>query len=77
MQKIQKDEKRPDVYAKQPHNLTHDPDSLRCFCVYWTQPAVQSQPKKKAVWEDDLYEDYFNADSAGQAYMIEKYGDPF
>lgn len=77
MQKIQKDEKRPDVYAKQPHSLTHDPDSLRCFCVYWTQPAVQNQPKKKAVWEDDLYEDYFNADSAGQAYMIEKYGDPF
>ena len=35
LQKIQKDEKRPDVYAKEPHDLTHDCDSLRYFCVWW------------------------------------------
>ena len=39
--KIQKDKNRPNVYAKEPHNLTHDVDSLRCFCVYWTAPAAK------------------------------------
>lgn len=75
--RIQKDPRRPDVYAKQPHDLTHDPDSLRCFCVYWTQPPAPGHTKRKAVWEKDLWEDYFNSDPAGKAYMIEKYGDPF
>lgn len=39
LMKIQKDKNRPNIYAKEPHALTHDVDSLRCFCVYWTSPA--------------------------------------
>lgn len=76
LQRIQRDEKRPDVYAKQPHNLTHDPDSLRCFCVYWTAPADTHREYKRVKWEDDLWEDYYNADEAGKQYLIEKYGEP-
>ncbi len=77
LQKIQKDEKRPDVYAKEPHSLTHDCDSLRYFCVWWTYPAKSERKEAKAVWETDLYEDYENADEAGKAYLIRKYGNPF
>ena len=77
LQKIQKDEKNPDVYAKTPHNLTHAPDSLRYFCVWWPLPAKQTDKPRRAIWEADLYEDYDNADSAGKAYLIQKYGDPF
>lgn len=77
LQKIQKDDKRPDVYAKQPHNLTHDVDSLRCFCVWWVYAAQSETEKKRAKWEPDLFEDYENADAEGKAHLIEKYGDPF
>lgn len=77
MQKIQKDEKNPDVYAKQPHSLTHAPDSLRYFCVWWSSPASGEQEESRAVWEADLYEDYENADDAGKQYLLQKYGNPF
>lgn len=77
LQKIQKDDKRPDVYAKQPHNLTHAVDSLRCFCVWWVYAPETEEVKNKAVWEDDLYEDYDRADAAGKEYLLAKYGNPF
>lgn len=77
LQKIQKDERKPDVYAKEPHSLTHSVDSLRYFCVWWTAPAEATQAKKHVTWESDLWEDYYNADDEGKAYMIQKFGDPF
>lgn len=76
LQKIQKDKNRPNVYAKEPHDLTHDPDSLRCFCVYWTSPAKASPKKKKKKWTWDMKEDYKNASAEGKAYLREKWGDP-
>lgn len=77
LQKIQKDGHDPNVYAKEPHALTHAPDSLRYFCVWWTSPAQAPRPARKARWEPDLYEDYERADEAGKAYLLRRYGDPF
>ena len=77
LHKIQKDEKNPNVYAKEPHSLTHAVDSLRYFCVWWTNAAANEEVHPKAKWEPDLYEDYENADEQGKAYLIQKYGDPF
>lgn len=76
LQKIQVDERNADIYAKEPHALTHDVDSLRYFCVWWTNPAARRENKKYAHWEPDQYEDYYNADEAGKRYLIEKYGNP-
>ncbi len=77
LQKILKDEKRPDVYAKEPHSLTHDPDSLRYFCVWWTSPAEIFNEYKRAKWEQDQYEDYDNATPAEQETLLKKWGNPF
>lgn len=44
--KIQKDPLRPDVYAKTPHDLTHDIDSIRCFAVSWTAPGTMPEQAK-------------------------------
>lgn len=74
--RIQKDRKRPDIYATQPHGLTHDVDSLRCFAVYWTAPA-QRPARVCAAWTEDQYDDYWRADDGGKAYLIEKWGNPF
>lgn len=36
---VQHDEKNPNDVANQPHELTHAPDALRGFCVYWAKAA--------------------------------------
>ena len=77
LQKIQKDKKKPNIYAKDPHDLTHDVDSLRCFCVYWTTKAeAKSREQKKKIWTEDMIEDYLNANDDGKAYLEAKYGVP-
>lgn len=77
LQKIQKDKKKPSIYAKQPHDITHGPDSIRCFCVYWTIKAeAVSEAVRKKVWTKYLLEDYENADEDGKAYLVSKYGEP-
>lgn len=74
--KIQKDKRRSNVYAKEPHDLTHDPDSLRCFCVWYSAPADRNGTGARKKWTDDMWEDYWNADEKGKQYLIEKYGEP-
>lgn len=77
LKKIQKDKRRPNVYAKDPHHLTHDPDSLRYFCVYWTVGAEDPRFRKPNKWTDDMWEDYNNApDDETREYLIKKYGEP-
>ena len=76
LQKIQKDKKKPNVYAKEPHDLTHDVDSLRYFCVYWVCAPDGVHSSKKRKWTYDMYEDYENADDVGKQYLINKYGEP-
>ena len=78
LQKIQKDKKRPNVYAKDPHDLTHDVDSLRYFCVWWTNiaEAVRDNSNRN-TWTSDLLEDYENGNEEIKAMMIAKYGAPY
>lgn len=76
LQKIQKDKKKPNVYAKDPHDLTHDPDSLRYFCSWWTIAPNEQAKRKKSFWTADRIEDYENANEEGKRYLIEKYGEP-
>lgn len=47
---LQYDEKNPSDCASTPHELTHGPDAIRGFCVYWTTksggaPAAPEKPK--------------------------------
>lgn len=77
LQKIQKDKHKPNVYAKEPHDLTHDVDSLRAFCVYWTSPATAQIHEKQSKWTEDMWEDYNNARTEEERQRIIKtYGEP-
>ena len=75
LKKIQKDDKQPNVYAKKPHDLTHDCDSLRYFCVWWTSAAVKPKAQGKK-WRQDLIDDYKNGDKETKALMVSIYGEP-
>lgn len=76
LQKIQKDKKKPNVYAKEPHDLTHDPDSIRYFCSWWTIAPEVVDKKRRTFWTADRIEDFENASEEGKRYLIEKYGEP-
>ncbi len=69
------DEKNPDDCAKEPHELTHAPDALRYFAIYWTQPPEQQKPKR-VKYRADILEDYLNASEAERQLIIKKYGEP-
>lgn len=74
---LQYDEKIVNDAAKQPHEITHAPDSFRYFCVYWTNAAESISNKEKVKWREDMWEDYYNADDDGKNHLIQKWGNPF
>ena len=77
LMKIQRDKRKPNVYAKDPHDLTHDPDSLRYFCVFWTLSANPLSVKTKKKWTEDMYEDYRNANAKDKEMLVKRYGTPY
>lgn len=75
LEKIQRDKNRPNVYAKEPHDLTHDPDSLRCFCVWWTIAASDTEKShRKKELPLDYLEDIQNAKPKDREFLMKKYG---
>ncbi len=77
LKKIQRDEKKPDIYAKDPHDLTHSVDGLRYYCVYWTHGAQIKDEKKRKKWRKDQWEDYRNANLKDRQYLISIWGEPY
>ena len=69
------DEKNPDDCAKEPHELTHAPDALRYFAIYWTQPPETATPKK-VKYRPDILQDYMNATEEERKLIIKRYGEP-
>lgn len=43
---LQYDDKKPSDVATEPHDITHSPDAIRGFCVYWTSGAKSPTPDK-------------------------------
>lgn len=72
---LQHDEKKVNDVATEPHEITHAPDALRGFCVYWTR-AAGTETLKKTAWRPDMWEDFYNADKEGRAYLLRKWGNP-
>lgn len=69
------DDKKVNDVATTPHEITHAPDALRCFCVYWSTAATLPEGQKKRYTED-MMEDYQNASEEDREYLRKKWGDP-
>lgn len=54
---LQHDEKKPTDCATEPHEITHAPDSLRYFAIYWTRPANPEQ-EKRVKYRADIKHDW-------------------
>ena len=72
---LQYDPKKPNDVATEPHNITHAPDALRGFAIYFARPTPAPAPGvKQAFHFADLEEDYEHADPATREYLKRKWG---
>lgn len=70
---LQRDEKKPTDCATEPHEITHSPDALRYFAIYWISPNVEEFIKRVKYRADQL-EDYRNASEEERKILIKRYG---
>lgn len=54
LSKIQKDKNNPNVYAKEPHDLTHIVDALRYFST--GRPMLRKEPTEAELYKQHKYE---------------------
>ena len=69
------DKIRPTDCSTEPHELTHAPDALRGFAIFYARPA-EEKGVIKCRWSSDMWEDYLAADDSGKKYLKTKYGEP-
>lgn len=70
------DEKRPGDCRKDPHELTHAPDALRYFSIWYHVAAESVVGADLREWTDDIYDDYVMGDAATRALILKRYGMP-
>lgn len=70
---LQIDPKKPTDCSTEPHDITHAPDGLRYFAVYYTYPSDPPEEKKIKV-RADIYEDYIAASPSERARIEKIYG---
>ena len=75
--KLQTDPKDSDDCMKEPHELTHAPDSLRTFYTYWLAVPEEDKHGKCIRVPQEVYEDYLNASDEVKEYLENKYGKIF
>ena len=62
--------------ATEPHEITHAPDALRGFAIYYARPRTEEKSVVKRIWSPDMWEDYFTAGEEEKKYLKRKYGEP-
>ena len=72
---LARDKIRPTDCATEPHDITHAPDALRGFAIFYARPA-DIKAECSRIWTADMWEDYLGADGEGKKYLIKKYGEP-
>ena len=70
------DKIRPTDCANEPHEITHAPDALRGFAIFYTAPAKNEAARELHPWTRDMWEDYYSADEEVKKYLKHKYGEP-
>jgi phage terminase large subunit len=72
---LMRDPKRPTDTANEPHEITHAPDALRYFAIYWTRPAEPPAPNR-VRYRADILADWRHGDAETRKRIEKKYGGP-
>ena len=70
---LMRDPKKPTDTMTEPHDITHSPDALRYFAIYWTRPNEAPAPKRVRYRPDQL-EDYYNASQDEREIIARRIG---
>lgn len=70
---LMRDPKRPTDVSNEPHEITHSPDSLRYFAIYWVSPAAGTA-QRRVKYRADHLEDWRNASEEERKLLIKRYG---
>lgn len=68
------DDKRINDVATEPHELTHGPDAIRGWCVYWIRRASAPAAPPRSDWTKDMLEDYSRATESERRLLLEMWG---
>ena len=72
---LQYDPKKPNDVATEPHDITHAPDALRGFAIYFARPTPPPEVSVRHPFSfRDYEEDYEQADPATREYLRRKWG---
>ena len=69
------DRTRPTDCANEPHAITHAPDALRGFAIFYARPNETATAPKR-IWTGDMWEDYMQASEEEKIYLRRRYGEP-
>lgn len=68
------DDRKPGDAATEPHELTHAPDALRYFSVFFFRPTPPEE-ERRIHYTEDMLEDYYHASTDEErARIIKRYG---
>jgi len=71
------DPDHPTDCMTEPHEITHAPDALRYFCVWWHKPSSPLPGEEGLVtWADDQWDDYYRASNDEKVRLIKLWGKP-
>ena len=70
------DKIKPSDCATEPHEITHAPDALRGFAIYYARPEREEKSSQRRLWSSDMWEDYLSAGEEEKKYLKRKYGEP-
>ena len=73
---LQIDRIRTSDCATEPHEITHAPDALRGFAIFYAAPKSEEHEPIRTRWSPDMWEDYYAAGEEERKYLKRKYGEP-
>lgn len=73
---LRADRQRPTDCATEPHDITHAPDALRGFAIFYARPNPDGVAARRRRWSNDMWEDYYRASEEEKQYLKKKYGEP-
>lgn len=76
LQTILVDENNPCDAAREPHELTHAPDALRYFAVWWYKAPEKASSTPRIRLRDDMWEDYLAASEEDKRRLEKRWNIP-
>ena len=70
------DKIRPSDCSSEPHEITHAPDALRGFAIFYARPEPREKTCNRTLWTPDMWQDYNLANEEEKNYLKRKYGEP-